>query len=137
MVAASPESEMPAAAIYPAFRASDVARILDRPGLGDDSDRWTEVLMGAVPELSQLLMPLLSEQLDAMSKAAELLYIVTDGPLVHAPLAALGMPTGITLAELIPFAMLPFASLLQVEDKQKSNVPVSAAVVAVGTDAGV
>jgi hypothetical protein len=135
VITASPEEEKPVVSMCPSFRASDVARLLERPGLGDDSDKWTEVLMGAVPELSQSLMSLLAERLSAISKAAEILYVVTDGPLAHAPLAALEWSPGNTLADLIPFSVLPFASLLLVEDtRRKADVHPSTVALAFGKD---
>lgn len=115
VLSAAPGDAEPQAALLDGLHAADVNRLLDAASdapLADDSEAWTAKLIGAAPELSALLMPQLGDRLRALAARAELLYLIPDDNLFQAPFAALDVAPGITLAELIPFSIIPFAALL-------------------------
>lgn len=109
--AGSGEAE-PQAALYQSFRPPDMNRLLVGESLREDSDVWNSIMTDAIPPLSALLMPALRDRLIALAAGADILYLIPDAALWTAPWAALEVAPGRTLAELIPFALLPFSALL-------------------------
>jgi tetratricopeptide (TPR) repeat protein len=112
VLSAGPGEAEPQAALYRDFRPPDMNRLLVGEPLRDDSDVWNSIMTDAIPQLSALLMPALRERLLALAGGIDILYLMPDAALWTAPWAALEVAPGRTLAELIPFALLPFSALL-------------------------
>ena len=111
VMSAAPGDAEPQAVLLTGFRSADMNRLLVRD-LGDDSDAWNGVLMEALPALSAGLAQPLANRLRELAAAADILYLIPDAALWYAPWAGMAVAPSLTLAELVPFSLLPFARLL-------------------------
>ena len=79
---------------------------------GEDSPALTEIIFGAVPELSAKLIRPIELLLERLAARAEVIYILPDSYLFRVPFAALTLGGGGYLNDLCPLAMAPSAAFV-------------------------
>jgi hypothetical protein len=116
---AAPDDDQLSATLLPSFLYADMARRLltgaredSQVGTGEDSQAWTGIIFGAVPELSAKLIHPIEPLLERLAARAEVIYILPDSYLFRVPFAALTLGGERYLNDLCPLAMAPSAAFV-------------------------
>jgi CHAT domain-containing protein len=106
-----PGDTEPEAVQFKGFGGKELRQLLQSQR-GAGSVEWTRQIFGAAKDLSVGLLAPLADRLRQITADARILYIIPHDLLFYAPFAAMEIEPGVTLAETIPFAIVPSLSVL-------------------------
>ncbi|MHB8267454.1 CHAT domain-containing protein [Bradyrhizobium sp.] len=111
VLSAGPDDVTPHYQLLRGFRHSDLGALL--PNLDPHGESISDdPVFAGVEKLSESLLAPISDRLQTLTRSVHVLYLIPDSLLYVAPFAALEFAPNRPLAELVPLAIVPAASLV-------------------------